>query len=299
MTGLENNKWLDDVLFDAIGREKSQVDFEKWHQKHPKAVEMLTSRAGRRPSDGGRPDRIWRTIMKSRIRKVAVAVIILAAVVALINQFGGSGRATSVVWADIAQNIKSAKSLSWKTTSISKTEQAGVIYGRLLEPGRMRFELPDGSVWIFDYQQRKVLILDPAKRTFSIESTTQGYRDTYNTFRKFQDIPGFSASQIGQRQIDGKQAVGFRLTKDNTDSEMTVWADVETRLPIRIEEAVRNAQGPTRKYITTDIVFDSELDESLFSLDSPEGYEQRKPVGVVERQAELVRRLKNQEKESP
>jgi outer membrane lipoprotein-sorting protein len=238
---------------------------------------------------------LWRAIMKSRIKKVAVAAVILVALLALIDPFGGSGRATSVAWADVVENVQRAKSLSWKTTSISEAEEPWVIHGRLLEPGRMRFELPDGNIWISDYQQRKVLILDPAKKTFVMEPTTQGHRDIYNTFRKFQDIPGFSVRQIGQRQVDGKQAVGFQM--ENTDLEITVWADAETQLPIRIEETVRNAQGLTRRYITTDIVFDSELDESLFRLDSPEGYEQRKPIGVVERQAELIKRLKNQEKE--
>jgi outer membrane lipoprotein-sorting protein len=242
---------------------------------------------------------LWRIIMNSRLKKVAVAAVILVTVLALIDQFGGSGGATSVAWADVVENVRSAKSLSWKTTSISEAEEPWIIHGRLLEPGRTRFELPDGNIWIFDYQKRKVLILDPAKKTFAIESTTQGHRDIYNTFRKFQDLPGFSVSQIGQREVDGRQAVGFRMTKENTDMEMTVWADAETQLPIRTEETVRNAQGLTRKYITTDIVFDLDLGESLFSLDSPEGYEQRRPIGVVERQTELIKRLKDQENESP
>lgn len=43
----ENDKWLDDALSEAIGSDKARTDFEAWKQKHPEAVEMLTSRASR------------------------------------------------------------------------------------------------------------------------------------------------------------------------------------------------------------------------------------------------------------
>jgi hypothetical protein len=61
MNRSEHDKWLDEALFDAIGSKKSKVDFEEWQAKHSPAIEMLTSRAGRRSSAGGPPDRIWRT----------------------------------------------------------------------------------------------------------------------------------------------------------------------------------------------------------------------------------------------
>jgi hypothetical protein len=47
MNHTENDKWLDEALSDSIGSEKPETDFEEWKQKHPKAVEMLTSRTSR------------------------------------------------------------------------------------------------------------------------------------------------------------------------------------------------------------------------------------------------------------
>ena len=43
----ENDKWLDEALSEVIGSKKSRTDFEQWKQKHPEAVEMLTSRTSR------------------------------------------------------------------------------------------------------------------------------------------------------------------------------------------------------------------------------------------------------------
>ena len=65
----ENDKWLDELLSEAIGSKKSEPDFEKWQQSHSEAVEMLTSRAGRGSSADKRPLDIWRIIMRSRISK--------------------------------------------------------------------------------------------------------------------------------------------------------------------------------------------------------------------------------------
>ena len=53
---------------------------------------------------------IWRTIIKSRITKLAAAAVIIIAVLAGINYFGGSIDGASVAWAEM---IESMKQLPW------------------------------------------------------------------------------------------------------------------------------------------------------------------------------------------
>ncbi len=54
---------------------------------------------------------------------------------------------------------------------------------------------------------------------------------------------------------------------------MIVWVEPQTQLPIRIECLTRNKETQMKLYaVWTDIVFDAELDESLFRFDL-EGYE--------------------------
>jgi hypothetical protein len=52
---------------------------------------------------------------------------------------------------------------------------------------------------------------------------------------------------------------------------MTFWADAKTLLPIRIEYSMGKLMGAEGTVTMSDIVFDVELDESLFEI--PEGYD--------------------------
>ena len=79
----------------------------------------------------------------------------------------------------------------------------------------------------------------------------------------------FQVEELGQRQVDGRDAVGFRLRVENI--EMTVWADPVTALPVRVE-STRGIMDPKYHHVMTDFRFNVNLDESLFSVEPPEGY---------------------------
>jgi hypothetical protein len=82
-----------------------------------------------------------------------------------------------------------------------------------------------------------------------------------------------SSEQIGQRRIGQKQEIGFPLGKKNTDGDVIVWIDPQSQLPVCIEFLGKNEQGQREPVIIwRDIVFDVELDESLFKPDLT-GYE--------------------------
>jgi len=85
MKSPENDKWLDEALSEVIGSKKTRTDFDHWKQRHPEAVEMLTSRADIEPSTSESSLNIRRIIMKSPITKIAAAAIIIVAVVLSIN----------------------------------------------------------------------------------------------------------------------------------------------------------------------------------------------------------------------
>ncbi len=85
MKSPKNDKWLDEALSDVIGSKKPGTDFEEWKKNHPRAVEMLTSRANRGPSAHKSPLSIRNIIMKSPITRLAAAAVIIAAVLLSIN----------------------------------------------------------------------------------------------------------------------------------------------------------------------------------------------------------------------
>ena len=81
----ENDKWLDETLSEVIGSKKRGTDFEEWKQKHPEAVEMLTSRTSRASREvRGEIERRQTMFVRKRAWKVAavVAVVIGAGAIA-------------------------------------------------------------------------------------------------------------------------------------------------------------------------------------------------------------------------
>lgn len=104
--------------------------------------------------------------------------------------------------------------------------------------------------------------------------TSVGPNPARNFYSQFAEIPSEHVTSLGVRQIDGKAAVGFERT-DNIQGSLikrSYWVDPGTRLPIRLE-AVASRNGIVIGGRTiSNIVFDRNLDASLFSTTPPDGY---------------------------
>lgn len=233
---------------------------------------------------------LWSHILESRITKLVAAAVIIIAVLIGIHQFAGSIDGTSVAFANVMQNIQNARTLTYRNVITRANEDPQVVKTMVLEPHLMRVELPDGRVWILDHDQGKTLVLDLKNKQAVMSSTSQKALDLYDTFRNFRNVPDFSVSRIRQRIVDGVQAVGFQLTRENDDNVIIVWANPQTSLPIRIEQTVKDKNGQVIKSVTTNIIFDVELDQSLFRLVAPEGYSRRFVDGPPERSIKLTKR---------
>ena len=86
--------------------------------------------------------------------------------------------------------------------------------------------------------------------------------------RKAQADPDKGSRPLGEKQIDGVRAVGFRL--DDKTGSTDVWVDPKTSLPIRVETTFL---GETKvEVVMTNFQYDVELDESLFNFDPPSDY---------------------------
>ena len=84
----ENDKWLDEALSETIGSKKARTDFQEWKQKHPKAVEMLTSRTSRKRREVlGEIERRQTMFVRKRAWKVAavLAIVIVAGAIAVVG----------------------------------------------------------------------------------------------------------------------------------------------------------------------------------------------------------------------
>lgn len=83
------------------------------------------------------------------------------------------------------------------------------------------------------------------------------------------------SERLGLENINGFQTEGFRQVSEYND--ITIWADVYTGYPVKIEIV-----HPNQKIIQQDFDFATELDDSLFTMDVPEGYDlQKEVVGIT------------------
>jgi hypothetical protein len=272
----DNNNKFDQLITQAISREKPKFDFDKWKAKHQKEIQIYESQTTEQQSL--RSVRILETgriIMKSRTGKIAAALVVIVLVLAGIHFLGGTTE--SVAWADVVRPILTARTVVFNVTT---ADGENVPTTRVMNMGtqRVRGEVlsPDGktvqAILITDYDTFRMLQLTPSKKTAVLidlkdlpEKPENVLEEMRNIITELQNDPDVSVEPLAEKEIDGQIAKGFRAT--GPDGELTVWADPQTALPIRMEQKWRQIE-----FVCTDFHFDIEMDETLFSMEIPEGY---------------------------
>jgi outer membrane lipoprotein-sorting protein len=215
---------------------------------------------------------IWRIIMKSKITKLAAAAAIIVAFFVGVHQFGGS--VESVAFADVVQAFLTARTAMFKVTITGQGVPTQEYDGMFMEPCRMRHDQPGGGTVIVDLEKGKfVTLLPQLKQAIVLELTNipedpgslNFFQEIRNRILKAQPLNDESVEFLGRQQVDGQSAIGYHVRKPGLDA--TVWANAETKMPVRIE-VVDDPMIITM----SNIAFDVQLDEKLFSLDIPEGY---------------------------
>ena len=215
---------------------------------------------------------IWRIIMKSRITKIAAAAVIIIAVLIGINQFAGSVDMASVAWADVIEQISEFRPYVCKMTFKYDGDRPSHTYTVMHMTLSRRREIRDQGklIQVFDMSQRpvRILALYPnrkfAKETLLLD---RGPLKDPDMLRIIAGRQNGMEEDLGLDKINGKTVRVFHSPDQH--NEFTVWVDVETSLPERVE-----IQQPTsnRMIIMEEFEFDVEFDESLFDTTAPEDY---------------------------
>ncbi len=252
---------------------------------------------------------IWRTIMKSKMTKLAVAAAIIIAGLIGINHFGGSIDGTNLSFAAVLDNISNARNVVYTETS-EIPDYTFTNVKMVNENGIIRCELEHGTVMIFDLDNGYTLDL--------MTNSKQAIR-THRTGRK-KSAKGFSyigwvrklhegeAEFVGREELEG-EAVNVYVWEVPFE-EITVWVDAQSNLPVKVEHkcfanteknvvmpelglsmgdfggdssvsrvnVISSGRGSglgiseDRTRTMYDFQWDAELDDALFSLEPPEGY---------------------------
>ena len=212
-----------------------------------------------------------RTIMRNPITKfTAAAAVIIIAIMTGYIWFDGSFGVSSVAWADVVRPLLNARTVS---LDIIVGSQGGAVIHDDVMGSRIRRTVSgiNDTDIIIDLDQMKMLSLNKTEKA-AVYLELGGLPDIpnyleilQNMVTRLQDQPEFHVENRGLEELSGRDYIVFVAT--GYGHTITIWADPETALPVRIEEQTPNMQ------ITCDnLQFDIELDESLFSMEVPAGY---------------------------
>lgn len=158
-----------------------------------------------------------------------------------------------------------------------------------LDSMHLRIEgAPDGKVRIHDYPGGRLLALDPKTKTAQvIRFDPKKYNEPKKRLEMLQVIRDERNSEASIELFDGRDYLVYRLEKQygrqgRLTTKTTVWADLSTRLPVRIEasDRLRDLNDPQALHdgectVNSDFVWDPAEIGSIgefFSTTPPKGY---------------------------
>ncbi|UCD28584.1 MAG: hypothetical protein JSV03_16130, partial [Planctomycetota bacterium] len=272
----KDEKWLDDLIARSIDTERCEFDAEQWKQRYPEEFQMLKSQAGQDLSSAfDRHINIWRIVWRSRFTRYISAAMIFIEIIVGIYSLSVSNSSLTLAWADV-QAAFIAK--PWVHLKYDNGREQWIS----LQDGKTYFISEGGRKVFVDRALNIRQIYDPTRGrgSYISEDRPVRYKDNivppWRPQSAWESVVGMS--EYGEwhiEQIDGRQLVRFdRYHIDALGRRLVVqevWADPNTRLPVRIRErlplALREEQGG--EFITGEFDFPQTGPLSIFDLGVP------------------------------
>jgi hypothetical protein len=265
-----------DNIEKSIKKLRYKTDAET-HEKVLGNVLQTLDKREKQKSGVIKPD-IRRTIMKNTFTKIAAAIVVIAGILIGLH-FAGNPFVATVTFADVIQPILSARTASLDIIIGSQGNQPVIhddVMGSRIRRTFPNMQTPD---IIIDFEQQRLLTIDHAKKTAAYVgldglSDLKNYIEVLqNTITILQSEPDFQVENRGTEELDGQDYLVFVASSIN--DTVTVWADPKTALPVRIEHMT-----PNMVIACDNLQFDVLFDESLFSMEAPDGYAVQDAGGI-------------------
>jgi outer membrane lipoprotein-sorting protein len=275
MASLRRHDWLDEAILAVAPNWRPRTDFSTWRTTHPDALKSL----GLQTTTGAQ-----RCARRRPLTRLAIAAGIVIVAALGLHSLGPSIEPASRAFARVLHNVGNSTTIQFDVTSRAPTGE--VLTGRVYEKDgylvRTVINVGNAASWdtiLRDKRGGTSLYLDTRSKKAWHPGPRLRFADAnpsiYDLFKDFLNSPGYSISKLGDKQIEGRMAVGFRLSRTDTPVGPVTYAiraDSMTMRPIRIDVTGQTPQGGTFEQTITNIVFDEVLDESLFDF-QPQGYQ--------------------------
>ncbi len=245
------------------GKALAQSDLENNVMNQIVREQKVRLKAAEKAAEGLK---IRRILMKSRFAKIAAAAVIIIAVLIGLNPFE-----SNVTFADIIEPILNAKTVVFDM--VLGTDDTGMVTHEIVVGSRMRRTMSNmpNMTMIIDMDNARLLALDTDAKTAVYADMAGKLGDRHRSYIKFvrqiiRQLQDGQVEELGEQVIDGQKAIGFVGRGQN--EEVTIWADPQTALPIRIEAQI----GQEFSFTMKNFEFNAAVDESLVSMDIPDGY---------------------------
>jgi hypothetical protein len=246
----------------------------------------------------------WRTIMKSPLTKVAVAAAVVVACVIGVSLWRqtGSGLALADVLARMEQvqvfrfqmsmtlQVDGAedKPIAESTTLVSQTlgERSALHMNHPLTGESMSQEtfvlLPQRTMTMLMPQEKKYAVVELD------DATIEAWQAQNDPKRIVEQVLKCEHTSLGRSVVDGVEVEGFQTTVGSllgggplAGAEIRIWADVQTKLPVRLE-IDRSAPGMGRVHAAAhDFEWDVPVEAAEFSPVIPDDYTPGRPLMQV------------------
>jgi len=220
--------------------------------------------------------------MTNWILKLSVAGVAVVVAIVLLAHLGGG----SIALADVLEHVQD-QSYSFNLT-VRVDDASTTLRGMVYQQGRTRF---DGKVGagtvstITDLHSRQCLLLF---HQFKTARYMDGSEELTNTgadkllllcarpIEHLWYLRDGTEEDLGEENVDGVKARGFRVVHEDEyfQNEITLWAEANSGRPVTVEVVSTALKPPRGQLVFTLADFDVETDlpESLFSLEVPPGY---------------------------
>lgn len=211
--------------------------------------------------------KLRRIIMNSRFTRVAAAAAVIIVAAVGINAIMGS----SVTWAQVIEPILNARTIVFDL--VLGSEESGMVSHEIVVGSRIRRTVSNmpNMTMVIDLENAKLLALDTEAKTAFYADIEGDLGDRTRSYIKFvrqiiTQLQDGQVEQLGEQVIDGQKVVGF-VGKGHNE-QVTIYADPETARPVRIEAQI----GQEFSFVMKNFEFNADVDESLVSMNVPDGY---------------------------
>lgn len=215
------------------------------------------------------------------IATMKIAAVVLVAAAGLFSLIGPPPVGPMMAFAEVARMLRNSDTVTCLVTTQFPGRKDPVLMRVLFkEPGFLRVEgVPSGGPVRITDQTRspwRSLGLDPATKTARLEkSSIKSYGYANNWAERLRKLGESKGESVGRKRIDDIQAQGFRVKENGKDA--TIWVDPKSRRLLLVEfKDTVGARGQDQpisvEVVLSEITLGSKLDDSLFTLDPPEGY---------------------------